>query len=73
VRGLTLEGLVPRSLKDITALGKDVVVYNYQDGGAGFAGVPTSIVTPSLLLSDVDVRKAIGKHRRPPLYSRPDL
>jgi TldD protein len=73
VRGLTLEGLVARSLKDIVALGKDVSVYNYQDGGAGFVGIPSSVVTPSLLLSDVDVRRSIGKNKRPPLYPRPGL
>jgi TldD protein len=71
VRGLTLEGLVPRSLKDIVAVGKDTTVYNYQDGGGGFVGIPSSVVTPSLVLSDVDVRRSIGKNRRPPLYPRP--
>ena len=73
VRGVTLEGLVPRSLKDIVALGKDITVYNYHDGGPGFIGVPSSIVTPSLLFSDVDIRRSIGKTKRPPLYPRPSL
>jgi len=73
VRGLTLEGIIPRSLKDVVALGKDVEVYNFQDGGLGFVGVPSSIVTPSLLFSDVDIRRSVGKHKRPPLYPRPPL
>lgn len=73
VRGLTLEGLIPRSLKDIVAVGKDPVVYNYHDGGAGFVGVPSSIVTPPLLFSDVDIRRSMGKNKRPPLYPRPSL
>ncbi len=73
VRGLTLEGLVPRSLKDIVALGKDGVVYNYQEGGAGFVGIPSSIVAPPLLFADVDVRRTLGKNRRPPLYPRPSF
>lgn len=71
VRGLTLEGLVPRSLRDIGALGRDAIVYNFHEGGAGFTGVPTSILTPPLLLFDVDVRRSQGKHRRPPAYPRP--
>lgn len=71
VRGLTLEGLVPRSLKDIVAMGKDGTVYNYQEGGAGFVGIPSSVVAPPLLFTDVDVRRSIGKNRRPPLYPRP--
>jgi len=73
VRGLTLEGMVPRSLRDIVAVGKDPVVYNYQEGGLGFVGVPSSIVTPSLLFSDVDIRRSVGKHKRPPVYPRPPL
>ncbi|HEY4183874.1 MAG TPA: metallopeptidase TldD-related protein [Polyangia bacterium] len=73
VRGLTLEGIVPRSLKDIVAVGKDLDVYNFQEGGLGFVGVPSSIITPPLLLSDVDIRRAVGKHKRPPLYPRPSL
>jgi predicted Zn-dependent protease len=71
VRGLALENLEPRSLKDVTAAGKDAVVYNYIDEGAGFAGVPTTIIAPSLLVSDVDIRRLTGKNRRPPLYPPP--
>jgi TldD protein len=71
VRGLTLEGLLPRSLKEISAAGKDPVVYNFIDAGGGFTGIPSSIVTPALLFSDVDVRRQTGKHRKPPLYPRP--
>jgi len=73
VRGLTLEGIIPRSLKDIVAVGKDAEVYNFQEGGLGFVGVPSSIVTPPLLFSDVDIRRSVGKHKRPPLYPRPTL
>ncbi len=71
VRGLTLEGLLPRSLKDISAMGKDPIVHNFIDGGAGFAGIPSSIITPALLFSDVEVRKKTGKYRKPPLYPHP--
>jgi predicted Zn-dependent protease len=71
VRGLALENLEPRSLKDVTAAGKDAVVYNYIDEGNGFAGVPTTIIAPPLLVSDVDIRRLTGKNRRPPLYPPP--
>jgi hypothetical protein len=47
------------------------VVYNYLDGGAGFSGVPTTIVAPPLLISDVDIRRVAGKNRKPPLYAAP--
>ncbi len=71
VRGLSLENLEPRSLKDVTAAGKDAVVYNYVDQGSGFSGVPTTIVAPSLLVSDVDIRRVSGKNRKPPLSPPP--
>ena len=71
VRGLTLENLLPRSFKEVSAIGSEPVVYNYQDGGGGFSGVPSTIITPSLLFPDVDVRRQPGKHRRPPVYPSP--
>jgi predicted Zn-dependent protease len=71
VRGLTLEGLLPRSLKEISAVGKDPVVYNFIDAGGGGTGIPSAIVTPSLLFSDIDIRRQSGKNRKPPLYPRP--
>jgi len=73
VRGLALEDLQPRSLKDVTAAGRDAFVYNYIDEGNGFAGVPTTIIAPSFVISDVDVRRLTGKNRRPPLYPPPGL
>jgi TldD protein len=71
VRGVLLENLLPRSLKDVTAIGSDPTVYNYLEGGAGFSGVPTTIVAPALLVSDVDIRRQTGKNRKPPLYPSP--
>jgi hypothetical protein len=71
VRGLALENLEPRSLKDVTAAGAEPVVYNYIDEGNGFAGIPTTIIAPPLVVSDVDIRRLTGKYRRPPLYPPP--
>jgi len=71
VRGVTLENLLPRSLKEVSAAGNDPFVYNYQDGGAGFSGIPSTIVAPALLMPDVDVRRQPGKHRKPPVYPSP--
>lgn len=71
VRGVTLENLLPRSLKEVSAVGNDPFVYNYQDGGAGFSGIPSTIIAPALLLPDVDVRRQPGKHRKPPVYPSP--
>jgi len=71
VRGVMLENLLPRSFKEIAAIGSDPFVYNYQDGGGGFSGVPSTIIAPALLFPDVDVRRQPGKHRKPPVYPSP--
>jgi TldD protein len=71
VRGVLLENLLPRSLKDITAIGVEPTVDNYMEGGGGFSGVPSTIVSPSLLVADVDIRRQPGRNRKPPLYPSP--
>jgi predicted Zn-dependent protease len=71
VRGVTLENLLPRSFKEVSATGNEPVVYNYLDGGGGFSGVPSTIIAPALLFPDVDVRRQPGKHRKPPVYPSP--
>jgi len=71
VRGVLLENLLPRSLKDITAVGADPTVDNYLEGGGGFSGVPSTIISPPLLVSDVDIRRQSGRNRKPPLYPSP--
>ena len=71
VRGVTLENLLPRSFKEVSATGNEPVVYNYIDSGAGFSGIPSTIIAPALLFPDVDVRRQPGKHRKPPVYSSP--
>jgi TldD protein len=73
VRGLVLEGLTPRSLKDLVAVGDRPYVHNYVDYGddRGWRGAPSSIVTPALLFRDVEVRTDTRKPPKPPLYPHP--
>jgi TldD protein len=73
VRGLVLQGLTPRSLRDVVAVGDAPFVYNFIDAGRGrgWQGVPTSIVTPALLFKDVEVRRSREKPTKPPLYAHP--
>ncbi len=71
VRGLSLENLLPRSLKDITATGSEPFVFNSLDGGGGISGIPCTVISPALLLGDADVRRQTGKHRKPPVYPSP--
>jgi TldD protein len=66
VRGLSLEGFVPKKLKkDLIGAGKELFVKDEE------FGTPGSVVTPALLFEDVDVGKPNDKNRTPPLYPSP--
>ncbi len=66
VRGLSLEGFVPKKLKkDLVAAGREPFVLDDDNG------VPTSTVAPALLFEDVDVGRPNDKNRTPPLYPSP--
>jgi TldD protein len=86
VRGGRIEGLMLRSLRNILAIGSDETAFDYlqntQNGFAGTAlgafgsaqdGVPSSVVAPSLLLEEVEVRGFHGEPRRLPLVPAPPL
>jgi predicted Zn-dependent protease len=86
VRGGHIEGLTLRSLRNMLAIGDDLAVYGYmQNPAAGFAGtalgsfggaqggIPSSVVAPSLLLEEVEIRGFHGEPRRLPLVSAPPL
>jgi len=86
VRGGHIEGLNLRSLRNMLAIGNDLAIYDYmQNPAAGFAGtalgsfggaqggISSSIVTPSLLLEEVEMRGFHGEPRRLPLVAAPTL
>ena len=86
VRGGHIEGLQLRSLRNIPAYGDDENVFPYmQNPTGGFAGtalgafgsaqggIPSTIVAPSLLLDEVEVRGFHGDPRRLPLVDAPPL
>jgi len=86
VRGARLTGLTLRALRNIAAIGNDSAVFNFfQNPSPGFAGtalgafggaqggLPSSIVAPSLLFEEVEVRGARGEPRRLPLLPAPPL
>jgi predicted Zn-dependent protease len=72
VRGFTLEGMVPKALKDIVAAGRDPFVLNFIDGLGGL-GLPSAIVSPSLLFADIEVRRQTSRNKKPPLYPHPSF
>jgi len=86
VRGARIIGLNARLLRNLSGIGNDDFVYNYmQNQTAGFAGtalgafgsaqngLPSSIVAPSLLFEEVEVRGARGEPKRLPLLPAPPM
>lgn len=86
VRGARIIGLNTRALRNIAGIGNDSSVYNYMQSQAnGFAGtalsafgsaqvgLPASIVAPSLLFDEVEVRGERGEAKRLPLLPPPPM
>ena len=86
VRGGHIEGLQLRSLRNIPAFGDDETVYPYmQNPAGGFAGtalgafgsaqggIPSTVVAPSLVVDEVEVRGFHGEPRRLPLVEAPPM
>jgi len=84
VRGAHITGLNLHSFRTIAGIGNDPTVFNFmQNAEPGFAGtalatfgsvqggIPTSIVAPSLLLEDVEVRGFHGEPERLPMLPPP--
>jgi TldD protein len=86
VRGARIIGLNTRMLRNLGGIGNDDFVYNYmQSQESGFAGtalgafgsarlgLPASLVAPSLLFDDLEVRGARGEPKRLPLLPAPSM
>jgi TldD protein len=86
IRGARVIGLNSRAIRNIAGIGSDNYVYNYMqsqiNGFAGTAlgafgsaqnGLPASIVAPSLLFEEVEIRGARGEPKRLPLIPAPTM
>jgi TldD protein len=86
IRGSRIVGLNTRALRNISAIGNDSFVYNYmQSQIAGFAGtafgafgsaqngLPATMIAPSLLFEELEIRGARGEPKRLPLLSAPQM
>lgn len=86
VRGARITGFSPRSLRNIAGVGNDDYVYNFMlnetVGVSGTAlgafgnaqnGLPASVIAPSLLFEEVEVRGARGEPKRLPLLPEPPM
>ncbi|MBI4232657.1 hypothetical protein HY605_05470 [Candidatus Peregrinibacteria bacterium] len=67
IRGGSFEGGSLRTLRDIIATGDDTTVYNsFRGRGAGI-----SIICPSILIKELDLKKPPQKFEKPPLTKNP--
>jgi TldD protein len=86
VRGARITGFSPRSLRNMLGIGNDQYVYNFMlnedTGVSGTAlgafgnaqdGLPASVVAPSLLFEEVEIRGARGEPKRLPLLPEPPM
>jgi len=86
IRGSRIIGLNTRALRNVAGIGSDNFTYNYmQSQVTGFAGtalgafgsaqggVPASVVAPSLLFEELEVRGARGEAKRLPLLPPPPM
>jgi len=86
VRGARIIGLNTRAFRNLAGIGNDNFVYNYmQSQITGFAGtalgafgsaqggIPASMVAPSLLFDELEVRGARGEAKRLPLLPPPPM
>jgi TldD protein len=86
IRGSRIIGLNSRALRNLAGIGNDSFVYNYmQSQNNGFAGtalgafgsaqsgLPASVVAPSLLFEELEVRGARGEAKRLPLLPPPPM
>jgi len=71
IRGLTFSSVTPRVLRDIVASGNEDFVYNFvfwdEEGNA----YPMSVITPSILVEEMDIETSGKKARKLPILNHP--
>lgn len=70
VRGAAATAIPIRSLRQIESVGNDVSVVNRLIGG-GDLPTPTSIVAPSVLLEEMELKRPTGNQQKPTLLTHP--
>ncbi|HET8924339.1 MAG TPA: metallopeptidase TldD-related protein [Candidatus Acidoferrum sp.] len=86
IRGARITGLNTRGLRNLAGIGNDNFVFNYMQSqnngfagtalgafGSAQAGLPASMVAPSLLFDELEVRGARGEAKRLPLLPPPPM
>ena len=86
MRGALFSSVTVRSLRNILGVGNDPAVFSYAQNqefefsgtalnafGSAQGGVPTSVVAPSLLFEEIEVRGPRSEARRTSLIPPPPL
>jgi len=86
IRGARIIGLNTRALRNIAGIGNDSFVYNYMQSqvngfsgtalgafGSAQSGLPASLVAPSLLFEELEVRGERAEAKRLPLSPPPPM
>jgi len=86
MRGAQLRGLTLKTLRNLEGVGSDAAVFSFAQnqiegfGGTALAafgsadgGVPSAVISPSLLFDDVEVHGPRGEPERMPLVPPPPL
>ncbi len=86
IRGARIIGLNSRALRNIAGIGNDSFVYNYMQSqvngfsgtalgafGSAQSGLPASVVAPSLLFEELEVRGERAEAKRLPLSPPPPM
>jgi len=80
IRGVRFRDINARSLRDIRAAGNDTNVFDYLDNGAPLALIgagsyvaETSVIAPSVLVDDLEIRKLDDELPKMPLVPSPLL
>lgn len=86
VRGLTESHFTPRILKDIVAASSDYhvnnrlmsgggglsgMIFGFGSGDVGGEGIPVTIIAPSVLFEEVELKGATGPQKKPALLPHP--
>ena len=77
VRGLRFRGFSVRNLKDIIAAGDEPFVFDFIDSGSAFAimegtyGAETSVIAPSILIEDLELKASEEQLPRLPVVPHP--
>jgi hypothetical protein len=71
LRGVEFTGAGFRPLRDIAAASREMFVFNFYHGTPGRSPVPASIVAPSILVVEMELKKTERKPERLPYLKPP--